>query len=369
MPHKNEQQEWERYREQGLEEVSPILKKLGFILEQQQPHIHGERYLMQAITTTHGKKIILLGRRAGDGKRVVIKTASDHAGARELVHERQCREVLHKINFAYDVFFSPEEILFERHGSYLIAVYAFLEQECPFLERPLEEQFTLAVKAFKAQESAHAATYEQRRLIKRTFGNCDGKSYVRAFKKFEENILTHLPEQGALAKLLQRGKILLQTDINIIEQYSQFLTHIDFVPHNFRVVEGNIYLLDHSSMRFGNKYEGWARFVNFMTLYNQPLAETLTTYVRDNRTGEESRSLRLMRVYRLGEIIWYYTNTLNKTSGDLRTLNRERIKLWTGVLKAVLDDTKVSEGTVEAYKNTRDALRTKEEKQRQVGLH
>jgi len=369
MPNRDEKKTWETYRDRELAEVASILEKLGFALEPLQPHISGERYLMQAVTTTHGKKLILLARRTSDNRRVVVKATSDPGGTRELRHERECRRVLHKINFAYEVFFSPEEILFTKHGKYLVSIQAFLAQERPYLERPLKEQFSFALKAFKAQESAHAATYEHTRLIQKTFGSQNAEGYCAAFKEFERCIRERLQRHAKLRELLQRSGEFLESHVKVIEQYSGFLTHVDFVPHNFRIVNDNIYLLDHSSLRFGNKYEGWARFLNFMTLYNQPLEQALVKYVRDNRAAEESLSLKLMRVYRLGEIIWYYTDTLEKSAGALHTLNKKRVSFWTDVLEAVLTDTAVSQAVTKEYRRARDTLRSKEEKERQIGLH
>ena len=154
-----------------------------------------------------------------------------------------------------------------------------------------------------------------------------------------------------------------------IEQYSGFLTHTDFVPHNIRIHDDTIYLLDHSSLTFGNKYEGWARFVNFMTLYNPMLENALVTYVKENRTPEESVSLRMMRIYRLGEIIWYYVQTLEKSTGDLHTLNTARITFWSTVLTHILKDERIPESIITEYKKTRDSLRSDDEKKRQQGLH
>ena len=73
----------------------------------------------------------------------------------------------------------------------------------------------------------------------------------------------------------------------VIERYSGFLTHNDFVPHNLRVSGKEVYLLDYSSMLFGNKYESWARFLNFMIHHNRPLELALANYVRTNRGEEE----------------------------------------------------------------------------------
>lgn len=360
---------WEKYCAQELADISPILNEAGFTLDTEQPHLKGERYLMQAVTTESGKKLILLGRQKSDQRRVVIKVASDPYGIREIEHEELCRNTLKKMNFAYEAFLSPRTILFTRYGRFSISIQEFIENEHPFIERPLPEQFTLALNAFKAQEGAHATTYAHRRFIKKTFGEKTAKDYLRAFENFETEILKTLRDNKELSATLQKAKELLRAESEIIEQYSGFLTHTDFVPHNFRIINNNIYLLDHSSIRFGNKYEGWARFINFMALYNPELERALIEYVRNNKTAEESHSLKLMRVYRLGELIYYYTNTLAKSSGDLYTLNRARIDFWNHVLDAVLKDEFVSKDIIDEYVRRRDTLRDEGEKIRQKGLH
>lgn len=363
------QQEWEIYRERELAAVTTLLKTLGFKPDLQQPHVGGERYLMRAITTTSGRKLILLGRRERDGQRVVIKVTSDPDGMRELEHERKCRRMLAEINFAYHIFRSPEELLFTRCNGYLISIQQFIDQERTFLSRPLKEQFTLALTAFKAQESAHATTYGHERLIRNSFGTTDAARYLTAFVEFRTNILRELPNETVVRSLLDEASKQLREGRDVVEQYCGFLTHTDFVPHNIRIHNEKIYLLDHSSLRFGNKYEGWARFVNFMVLYNPPLASALIDYVRLNRTTEELLSLKLMRVYRLGEIIWYYTNTLKKCSGNLCSLNKERIHFWAHVLAAVLHDEEISLEILNEYRHKRDTLRSEDEKLRQENLH
>ncbi len=368
MQHPNAQQEWEQYRERELRMVAPLLETLGFELEAEQPHTGGERYLMQAVTTASGKKLILLGRRKNDGLRVVIKITNDPDGMHELEHEQECRLILQKINFAYRVFLAPRELLFTKRNGWLIAVQTFIEQESTFLARPLREQFALALRAFKAQEGAHATTYGHERLIKSTFGTMHADDYLKNFEMFRINISHHAPQIVSDVLLGETARFLTENRM-VIEQYSGFLTHTDFVPHNIRVKDGEIYLLDHSSLRFGNKYEGWARFVNFMTLYNPPLADALVEYVHSNRPPEELLALKLMRVYRLGEIIWYYVSTLDKCGEDLCALNTERAKFWTRILTAVLHDERISPEALEQYRTRRDALRSEDEKIRQRNLH
>jgi len=360
---------WESFCASELLTIQPLLLELGFTLEKNQPHTQGERFLMHAVTSESGKKLILIGRRISDNLRVIIKITRDPHGIRELVHERTCRTVLTQIRFAYDVFFAPTEILFTEKDGYTISIHEFISQEKTFLERPLKEQFSLAIKAFKSQEGAHATTHAHIRLVQKSFTSAHADFYLNTFRNFCSSIQKAHPENIRLSMLLTHATEILENNREIIEQYSGFLTHIDFVPHNFRIVGDTIYLLDHSSLRFGNKYEGWARFLNFMVLYNKPLEEALMAYVKENRTPEESLSLYLMRLYRLGEIIWYYTRTLTSSEGNLRELNQKRIIFWTEVLTATSKHESVSEDIISSYKTSRDALRGADEKKRQIGLH
>lgn len=359
---------WETYCTQELALLNPILLKHGFSLYDDQPHLKGERYLMNAVTTTSGKKLILLGHDSA-GTNVVIKATRERAGIKELMHERTCREVLKEIDFAGEVFYTPEEIAFFDEAEFTISIQRFIEQTQSFIERPLEEQFMLALRAFKGQESAHATTFKHRRLIRDTYGIRDSKTYLNSFRTFEKNILKALPEEKEIHALLKNAQEILDANRLLIEQYTGFLTHTDFVPHNIRIRGDTMFLLDHSSLTFGNKYEGWARFINFMTLYNPPLQKALEQYVRDNRTPEESFALRMMRIYRLGELMWYYARTCNASTGNLHTLNTARVYFWTNVLQYVLKAEEVPEAIIENYKQLRDSLRSDDEKERQRGLH
>lgn len=360
---------WEDYRAKEFDRAKPMLFRLGFELEEKQPHLGGERYLMQSITTVSGRKLILIGRRKKDGKRVVIKATSDDRGAEELRRERQCRQLLEKINFAYQTFFFPQEVLFGKFEGMTVSIQEFIEQDAAFLERPQKEQFDIALRAFKAQEGTHATTARHLRLISKKFDIANAKKYLELFHAHREKILKRSKDDTGLQDLLSAVAQELSENRENIEQYSGFLTHIDFVPHNFRVANDRIYLLDHSSLRFGNKYEGWARFLNFMALYNPPLESAFVQYVSDNRTPEESLSLRLMRLYRLAEIIAYYAETLEKSDGNLLKLNQVRIKFWSGVLRSIMNKMPIPREIIDEYKKTRDSLRSEDEKTRQIGLH
>lgn len=356
-------QSWDDYCTQELAKLAPLLSGVGMVLDDAQPHLRGERALIG------GNKLVLVGRRISDGKRVVIKASRHPEGQREMLREQVCRTLLNEIKFAYNVFFSPEQLVWHDTPECVVSITAFLEQTCAFLDRSLVDQFSLAIKAFETQESAHATTYEHTRTIRSAFEIYHASTYLESFQIYRQGILSYVKDNASLPRLLERAEQLLREQAVRIEQYAGFLTHTDFVPHNFRVVGHDIYLLDHSSIRFANKYDGWARFLNFMLLHHRELETAMMWYVEHNRAPEEYQALHLMRVYRLGEIIWYYASHLEKTTGNLRVLYEVRIAFWTDALQSFLDHHPLSEERIQSYRSLRDQLRSDEEKQRQLGLH
>lgn len=355
--------EWEQYCAQEIEVLRPLLITGGFELDEVQVHIGGERYAFSE------KKLVLVGRRLADQLRVIIKVSSDTKGISEIKHERQSRQMLAKINFAYHVFFTPQEILYQEHEGRVIFITKYIEQECQFLERPLEDQFFLSLKGLEVQEGVQVTTYEHARGVSKYFGIWTATNYLEQFAKYQEEVAQRLTAEKELLALYVQVGVFLKNNIKIIDLYGDFLTHWDFVPHNIRIHNGDIYLLDHSSIRFGNKHESWARFINFMSMHNTELEKALLFYVQKNRPASEYLSLRAMRVYRLAEIIWHYINTLSKVEGDLLALNNLRIKFYTQLLKAVLADQYLDKVVVTEYIAQRDVLRSEEEKVRQKNLH
>ncbi len=370
----NTKEEWNKYCTQTLALLSPELKNLGYTLYEKQPHIIGERFLTRPIAG--GRKLVLIGKNIKSGRKVIIKVSNEPLGIEELEHERNCRTVLHNIKFAYQVFHLPKELLFKKPditSGFAIAITEFIEQDQSFITRTIKEQFALILKALKAQEEAHATTYEHIKLVRETFGKMHASDYNEKVQIYSQDIIGLVPQVNTSYKklnlLTEKSIAFLYQHQEILDQYGGFLTHWDFTPQNFRVNDGEIYMLDNSSLRFGNKYEGWARFINFMTLYNPPLADALVEYVRINRTPEEFLSLKLMRIYRFVELIRYYTAWLSSTNGDLRILTEARIAFWTKGLECVLDDTVMPIEIINQYKHIRDTLRSEDERQRQKGLH
>lgn len=360
MTHFKTPKEWECYCADELAQVRPHLQSIGITLDALQPHLRGERYLMS------GKKLVLLGARSG--MRVVVKASRHQEGRVEIEREHAAREILLRLPFAYRMFRIPNELWYGRLGEYRIAVLGYLEQERPFLSRALAEQFALALQAFKTQESVHASTYAHARTIRAQFGFWSAQTYVRWFTKFYGEIRTHVPNDPALHEALMRAQKALKEGTEDIERYCGFLTHEDFALMNLRISGDDVYLIDLSSLRFGNKHESWARFLNFMLLYNRPLEQALLAYIRDNRSEEEQRSLYLMRIYKTAELLAFYTQAWRNSSGSLRVLSRARIEFWTAVLNAFATHAEVPDSLIETYKQARDSLRSPEERERQKEL-
>ncbi|MFA5127113.1 MAG: hypothetical protein WC465_03935 [Patescibacteria group bacterium] len=355
--------EWTDYCHQEIEALRPLLATLSFELADEQVHIGGERYVAGE------KKLVLVGKRVKDSLKVIIKVSSDPKGIAEIKRERQSQQMLKKIKFAYHVFFTPQEILYQETDGRVIFITKYIEQECQFLERDIKNQFFLALKGLEVQEGVQATTYEHAHDISKYFGIWQATDYLKKFDEYHRVVKNILVDNAEVLALFDQAKMFLEKKKEVVDLYSGFLTHWDFVPHNLRIQNNDIYLLDHSSIRFGDKHESWARFINFMCLYNPELAKNLLFYVEKNRPASEYLSLQAMRVFRLAEIIWHYANTLERADSQLLTLNKARIKFWSKLLQAVLDGRGLDNSVVEDYKKLRDSLRSVEEKKRQEKLH
>jgi hypothetical protein len=362
MQNNDQKNAWEAYKSSELARLTPVLESLGYSLSEVQPHISGERYLMS------GKKLVLMGERREGKTPVVIKASSDESGMREIESEYKARITLDKLKFAYYSFRWPKEILCTRAEGLLILITEYVSQDSAFLKRPLAEQFYLVLRSFKTQEGVHATTSSHARAIRKIFGIWGAREYMDSFDALVREIGTYA-QDTSLDRALFEAREFLLSNRETIERYSGFLTHTDFVPHNLRVHDHEIYLLDHTSLRFGNKYEGLARFLNFMLLYNRPLEEALVSYVRDNRSEGELLSLRLMRAYKIAFLLSFYAKNLSKTSGELRLLTQKRIAFWSAALSSIIKDAPLPEEVIAQYKEERDSLRSPEEKERQQNLH
>lgn len=341
-------QEWEEFTKKELEKNSRFLAPLGFVLDEFQPHISGERYLMSR------NKLVLMGRQANNNERVVIKVSTQPEGKKQIEADKTMRDFLASIPFSKKNINFPKEIFFGKQENYTFLITSFIEQDKVFVNRPLEEQFFTALGAFETQEGFHATTFEHIKKIKNTFPISSAEKYLKELEKFRD-----------VADKTQKVKQLFLENRSLIDKYSNYLVHSDFVPHNFRVQNKQLYMLDCAAVEFGNKYEGWARFLNYMMLHNLPLEQTLSQYILQNRGEEEFLSLKIMRAYKLAYLLNYYANTLQNTVGNIRELTKIRINFWTEALSSILENRPLSKEVITKYMEKRNNLRSEEEKLRQ----
>lgn len=343
-------------RERMLATIADAIGPLGYTLLPEQPHISGER----ALLTEH--KMVLQGTDEA-GTRVIIKVSWDKIGKAEIANEKHVRDTLRSLSFATDELLEPVERFYGTVSGLLILITEYVEQTEIFVTRPLSEQFFIALRAFEAQEAFHATTYEHRKQIRKRFTSYTSATYLRAFDTYIRDV-EGTPCDTDVARALQDARVRLQAGKDVLDRYGDYLTHNDFVPHNMRLNGRDLYVLDHTSFWFGNKYEGWARFINYMVVHNPELSRALIEFVRTNRPAEYE-ALQLMRLYKLGMLLSYYVRLLPKTEGNLKTLTCIRIALWTRVLEHVLHDDPVPDELISAYIEERSTLRTEEEKVRQ----
>jgi hypothetical protein len=340
------------------EAIKTTLLSFGITLDDDQLHIGGER----AVMSQH--KLVLTGTK--NGERVVIKVSLDVQGATDIKTEADIRGALEEVRFANGtLIFPPEDLFTELPDGTVINVTAFIEQEKVFVEHTLREQFFMALRWFEAQESFHATTHEHLKSLKGTFAVWTADTYIKDAQDIADSVtataarFNHAPSIGQ--QLLQ----MIETNQKNIERYGGFLNHTDLVPHNFRINNGTLYALDQVSIWFGNKYEGLARFINYMLIHNPKLADMLVSYVEEYRGKDDAEMLRIMRCYKVGVLLRYYARTIANSEGDLRTLSEVRFEFWMEIFDALFMKKSIGIERIEAYKNERDTLRTDDEKKRQ----
>ncbi len=359
--------QWETYRDTELANVTPILETLGYMLDQTQVHLSGERFLMAGARDVGGggMKLVLTGMRRADSLRVVIKASRNPDGQQEIERERAARERINRIPFAYHAFTVPRELHFSYEGPFLVSIVEYVTQDIPLLSRPLNEQFFLTLKALECQEGAHATTGVHTAHVRSSFGLSNAEAYLHEFDTFAAAAENAVPHNEKLAQIFRDATHFLHDHRTTLERYAGFLTHADFAPNNFRVRGHELYLLDYASIHFGNKYESWARFLNFMVHHNPDLERTLARYVKENRGPDEYLALQLMRVYKIGFLLKYYAEATTKTEGATHELMQTRLSFWTLVMQCILDDCAVPPEAINTLLEKERILRTEEEKARQ----
>lgn len=337
-------------------EIQKLAESLDITLDKKQLNIGGERSIMSP------DKFVLTGIKNSTQAKVVLKCAKKPAGVKEMEQEHKVRSGLKGLPFAERELIMPEEIFYGRKGEYIVSVTAFIEQDKVFTDHTLQEQFFMSLYALECQESFHVTTREHHATIRNQFEIHSPDFYIAKAKRLADNVKQNWPESS---QHIDKAIDELSNNRKLLNSFNGYLIHSDFVPHNFRIKNRQLYLLDFVSFRLGNKYESWARFINFMEVHSPKLVPLLLDFVKRSRGEQEYKSLRLMRLYKIIFLLNYYANTLTKTEEDLRALTESRLTIWTHILESVLADTKVDEVKLENYYQERSNLRTDTEKERQ----
>src|SRR4051812_8221835 len=108
-----------------------LLAPLKIELDAEQPHISGERFLMQK------DKLVLIG--DAGSRKVIIKTSSAPAGMAEIRGEKAARDLLGKVSFARESILLPEELYFGEVDGQLFLITEYIPQEKGFIEHALED--------------------------------------------------------------------------------------------------------------------------------------------------------------------------------------------------------------------------------------
>ncbi|MBX4199212.1 hypothetical protein KW800_03015 [Candidatus Parcubacteria bacterium] len=331
--------------------IESILDILGYKLEPNQPHLSDEGLLLMR------DKRVLIGRRSSDNLRVIIKLSTSRGGRKEIADEKAAQDTLSQAIFSQEQILFPKEIDYwedyKAGENYTIRITEFIEQEQVFAALPLEKQFFMIMREFEAEESFYANTYEHINVVKKVFPVTHANDYIEKFESFDVG-----ERKTEAAELLRKNK-------ELIETRSNYLTHTDFAPSNFRVKNGKIYMIDLSSMHFGNRYEGLARMLNYCIIHDPELGRFIVEYIKTNRNEGEYLCLRLMRIYKAGFLINHYAKALGKTSDNLHKLTEIRLKLWRTILGHLIDDSPVESSLIDSYKAERDSLRSASELERQ----
>lgn len=288
-----------------------------------------------------------------NSEKVIVKLSDSDGGKDEIRKEKMAQDTLTKAVFSQEKIFFPEEILFGEYERYVIRITKFIPQTKVFGAYTEEEQFFMIMREFEAQESFYANTYEHISIVKDIFPVTHYKDYAIKFDSFDVG-----PDKQEALELLSKNA-------ELIETRSNYLTHTDFVPSNFRVTGEKVYMIDLSSMHFANRYEGLARLLNWCIIHNPSLETLINEYIKNSRGIDEYLCLRLMRVYKTGFLINHYSSSLSKTTDKLHKLTEVRLQLWREILKNLIHDTPLPVKLISDYKTERDKLRSNEELERQ----
>jgi len=337
-------------------QIQKIADAHSVVFDDNQLHVGDER----AIMSPH--KFVFTGTDTTTGSRVVLKCSNHPDGIAEMYSEHIISHTLQSLPFSEELLNAPRELFYGTKHGYTVGITEFIEQNTVFSAHTLQEQFFMALQSLEAQEAFHATTSEHRGYVRDSFTIHSPVYYQETTAVFTQTITNQAPQYTDLLKNIV-GEI--NSAQQLLSIYDGYLIHTDFVPHNFRIAKDHVYLLDFSSFRLGNKYESWARFVNFMEVHSPELVPLLVNYVDSDRGAEEANMFRLMRLHKALFLAHFYTNNIQKTSGDMQKLAQMRLDIWMKIIDSLYHtkDSPIEE--INRYRVERNTLRSETEKARQ----
>lgn len=343
-----------------IKALEPRLEAMGFELLSNQPHISGER------TYQSQTRLVLEAIHTETDQKVVIKTSKDPEYKKELRYEKEVRDLLERIDYADQALLSPKELFYIERDDYIFYISEYIEQDKVLGAHTLDEQFFMILPVLESMETFFISTYEMQKGVAKICPIYDYKRYHDLTLQYKESIETLLPEKK---DLFDKALTYFEDHQKEVEMFTGYLLHDDLVPHNMRIQGRKIYMLDHATMRFGNKYDTWARFLNYMTVHGPELKDKLYDYIQKERKREDYLSIQAMRVYKTFMILDYYVGVHNSTEGDIQALALVRMNFWADTLESIIEEKPVPQERIDEYVNARNNLRSKEETERQKGFN
>lgn len=355
---KDHKKEWESKIATELPKVKGLLLELGYQLDEIQPNLMGEKFLMKI------DKFILSAKRISDGQKVIVKISKDSNGIKEIEADRNASKNLEKLPFALDSIKIAEEYYFDKKSGYIIFIIEFLEQETSLMKLPLDEQFYITLRAFDVLENIYLATKEHKKYVKDKFAIYTGELYLQKFTEYRDTINSILNDPH-VDSIISSAKNLFLDNLNSVKKFEDFFVHEDFVQQNFRIKKDMLYFIDHEALRFGNLFETQARYLNFMLVHSPLLEKKYIEHLKINKDPERLTSLRMMRLLKCTQLLEYYAKSLQKTQGNEYAISKIRFDFWLSVLEHLMNDSVIHESIVNEFKDARNKLRSPEEIERQ----
>ncbi len=339
-------------------DAAMIIRGMGIRLDTYQPHVTGERKINAP------SRLVFIGT-DGEGRKVVIKTSGRKEERDKLKNENAAHAILDKVSRKTGFFSVPDKVFFKEESGFSFFATEYIPQPKLLSTESLAKQRAILENALSALSSLNHKNFKK--VLPRAvapFPKDDALYYKRSL----DALCGRMAESGVdekIIKISRDAKNQFNENLNVVSQFSGFLVHDDFCPHNFRVNGGKFYILDYDAVHFGNKHVSWARLLNYMATHNFRLEKLLVGRLAKTLPEPERESLRLMRVYKALFLLAHYSVASQRASGNLLELMKVRVDFWATLLERFLQNAPATKEDAEAYLKKRNLFRSASETRRQ----